>query len=167
MKLKELVDEVRSIANEKKMDATDSTLFAYIIGEAWDRLKGRKKALWVDKEVVDRSLSDWRQVSEILEGIVECCDDRGSSISSEELKQLGRFYEGLRHTLDEFHRYSHKRTCTAFPEERTPSDLIFEIGHSLDEVASGWAGGEDWRIKMGLSDARRELSELSQAITKA
>jgi len=169
MKLKELVDEVLIIANEGKMDATDSTLFANIIGEAWDRIEGRKNTLWVDKEVVERNLYDWKQVSKILERIVEGCDDRGSSVSSEELKQLGRFYEGLRHTIDEFHRYSQTLTRKEGKGSmvRNPSILISEIGHDLDEIATGWSQKEDALIELGINDARRDLAELEEAIKEA
>jgi len=44
--------------------------------------------------------------------------------------------------------------------------LIIEIGHSLDEINLGWAQKEDWRIELGLGDARRELEELKNLIVK-
>lgn len=47
---------------------------------------------------------------------------------------------------------------------RTASVLIGEIGHDLDEIAKGWSQKEDWRIKLGISDARRDLEELRQAL---
>lgn len=48
---------------------------------------------------------------------------------------------------------------------RSASVLISEIGHDLDEIATGWSQKEDWRIKLGISDARRDLEELRTAIT--
>lgn len=177
MKLKELLYEVSSITSEGKMDATDSTLFMKIVVDAWNRLEGRKNSLWVDKKVVDRTLSDWRQVSEILERIVERCDENGSYVSPEELKQLGRFYEGLRHTLTDFYRYSQtlRRNESDAGEEkegrrpmvRTPSILIGELERDFDEIELGKAQKEDWRIELGLGDARRDLKELWRAITEA
>ena len=50
------------------------------------------------------------------------------------------------------------------PMERSPSILISEIGHDLDEITMGWAQKEDWRIDLGINDARRELAELRKVI---
>lgn len=53
------------------------------------------------------------------------------------------------------------------PMIRSPSILISEIGHDLDEIATGWSQNEDALIEVGLHDARRDLAELWQAITEA
>ncbi|MCW4049147.1 MAG: hypothetical protein NWE89_05355 [Candidatus Bathyarchaeota archaeon] len=50
---------------------------------------------------------------------------------------------------------------------RTPAVVIGEIAHSLDEVTMGWSMSEDWRIELGINDARRELEELRKIITEA
>jgi len=50
---------------------------------------------------------------------------------------------------------------------RTASDLIAEIDHDIDEIVMGWSMGEDWRIELGINDARRELEELRKAITES
>lgn len=47
---------------------------------------------------------------------------------------------------------------------RTVSILISEIGHDLDELATGWSQKEDALIKVGLHDARRDLEELEKLI---
>jgi len=50
---------------------------------------------------------------------------------------------------------------------RTSSLIIAEIEHDLDEIVMGWSQKEDWRIDIGINDARRELEELRKAITEA
>ena len=52
------------------------------------------------------------------------------------------------------------------PRVRTPSILISEIGHDLDEVVTGWAQKDDALIKVGINDARRDLEELGNLIVK-
>ena len=47
---------------------------------------------------------------------------------------------------------------------RTVSDLITEIGHDLDEIVMGWSQKEDWRIELGINDARRELDEAKELL---
>jgi hypothetical protein len=47
---------------------------------------------------------------------------------------------------------------------RTASDLIDEIGHDLDEIVMGWSQKEDWRIRLGINDARRELEEARELL---
>ena len=48
---------------------------------------------------------------------------------------------------------------------RIANILISEIGHDLDEIATGWSQKEDWRIKLGIGDAYRELEELDTVVT--
>jgi len=47
---------------------------------------------------------------------------------------------------------------------RTASDLIVEIGHDLDEIATGWSQKEDGLIDVGINYARRDLEELRKVI---
>ncbi|MCW4049146.1 MAG: hypothetical protein NWE89_05350 [Candidatus Bathyarchaeota archaeon] len=71
----------------------------------------RKNALWVDEKVIERNLGNWRQVSPIIQDIVEWCDSRGNAVSPEELEQLTRFSQGLNYVVSEFYKYSrYKRT---------------------------------------------------------
>lgn len=49
---------------------------------------------------------------------------------------------------------------------RTTGDLLFEIGHSLDEICTGWSQKEDALIEVGLHDARRDLEELGKLIAE-
>ena len=47
---------------------------------------------------------------------------------------------------------------------RIANILISEIGHDLDEIATGWSQKEDALIKVGLGDAYRELEELDTVV---
>ena len=47
---------------------------------------------------------------------------------------------------------------------RSASILISEIGHDLDEIATGWSQKDDALIEVGINDARRDLEELRKVI---
>jgi len=49
---------------------------------------------------------------------------------------------------------------------RDAAGLIFEIGHDLDEIVTGWSQKEDALIEVGLHDARRDLAELEKLIVE-
>uniref|UniRef100_A0A6M3M1J7 Uncharacterized protein n=1 Tax=viral metagenome TaxID=1070528 RepID=A0A6M3M1J7_9ZZZZ len=52
------------------------------------------------------------------------------------------------------------------PMVRTPAGVIGKIEHDLDQIATGYSMGEDRRINLGLSDARRDLAELGKLIAE-
>jgi len=89
------------------------------------------------------------------------------SMSLEESIKLGKL-------CYEISRWVHRMTEPEDGEEeegvvmsgRDAAGLIFEIGHDLDEIVTGWSQKEDALIEVGLHDARRDLAELEKLIVE-